>query len=60
MSNTIKQAAEAARSKTSEVMGGAKNVQSEGAAVANDFLHTPYMRAALPFINGGLSGMVAT
>lgn len=58
MSNTIKQAAEAARSKTSEVMG--KNVQSEGAAVANDFLHTPYMRAALPFINGGLSGMVAT
>ncbi|POS78139.1 mitochondrial 2-oxoglutarate/malate carrier protein [Diaporthe helianthi] len=60
MSNTIKQAAEAARSKTSEVMGGAKNVQSEGAAVANDFLHTPYMRATLPFINGGLSGMVAT
>lgn len=29
-------------------------------AVANDFLHTPYMRAALPFINGGISGMVAT
>ncbi|KAG8629543.1 hypothetical protein KVT40_003408 [Elsinoe batatas] len=25
-----------------------------------DFLHTPAMRAALPFINGGLSGMVAT
>lgn len=60
MSNPIKQAAEAARNKTSEVVGGAKNAQSEGAAVANDFLHTPYMRAALPFINGGLSGMVAT
>ncbi|KAI0477360.1 mitochondrial carrier domain-containing protein [Xylariaceae sp. FL0804] len=29
-------------------------------AVKNDFLHTPVMRAALPFINGGLSGMVAT
>lgn len=40
--------------------GGAKNAQSEGATVANDFLHTPYMRAALPFINGGISGMVAT
>ena len=26
----------------------------------NDFLHTPFMRAALPFINGGISGMVAT
>ncbi|KAF4554284.1 Mitochondrial carrier protein-like protein [Elsinoe fawcettii] len=25
-----------------------------------DFLHTPAMRAALPFINGGLAGMVAT
>lgn len=26
----------------------------------NDFLHKPAVRAALPFINGGLSGMVAT
>lgn len=60
MSNTIKQAAEAARNKTSEVMGGAKNAQSEGMAVANDFLHSPFVRAALPFVNGGLSGMVAT
>lgn len=25
-----------------------------------DFLHTPFMRAALPFINGGLAGMTAT
>lgn len=41
-------------------MGGAKQAQGETVAVANDFLHTPYMRAALPFINGGLSGMVAT
>jgi solute carrier family 25 oxoglutarate transporter 11 len=60
MSNTIKQAAEAARSRTSEIMGTAKGVQGETVAVANDFLHTPYMRAALPFINGGISGMVAT
>lgn len=41
-------------------MGGAKQAQGETVAVANDFLHTPYMRAALPFINGGISGMVAT
>ncbi|KAI1473022.1 mitochondrial carrier [Daldinia caldariorum] len=56
-SNTFKQAAEAARSKTS-----AMNKQSSEAvsAVKNDFLHTPVMRAALPFINGGISGMVAT
>ncbi|KAJ9134191.1 hypothetical protein NKR19_g8788 [Coniochaeta hoffmannii] len=60
MSNTIKQAAETARTRGSEAMGTAKTVQGETAAVANDFLHTPVMRAALPFINGGLSGMVAT
>ncbi|RKU44850.1 putative mitochondrial 2-oxoglutarate/malate carrier protein [Coniochaeta pulveracea] len=58
--STIKQAAEAARTRSSEAMGSAKGVQGETIAVANDFLHTPLMRAALPFINGGLSGMVAT
>ncbi|KAK3316324.1 mitochondrial carrier domain-containing protein [Apodospora peruviana] len=56
MSRTIKQTAEAARSKGSEVMDAAKS----SGGVANDFLHTSFMRSALPFINGGLSGMVAT
>jgi solute carrier family 25 (mitochondrial oxoglutarate transporter), member 11 len=54
---SLKQAAESARNKTSEVMGSARN---SSAAVATDFLHTPVMRAALPFINGGISGMVAS
>ncbi|KAI8626446.1 mitochondrial carrier domain-containing protein [Xylariaceae sp. FL1651] len=56
-SNTLKQAAEAARSKTSN-MG--KQGSETMTAAKNDFLHTPVMRAALPFINGGISGMVAT
>ncbi|PHH77845.1 hypothetical protein CDD82_3342 [Ophiocordyceps australis] len=56
-SGSLKQAAESARSKTTEVINAAKG---EGAAVANDVLHTPVMRALLPFINGGISGMVAT
>ncbi|AEO59019.1 hypothetical protein MYCTH_2306903 [Thermothelomyces thermophilus ATCC 42464] len=60
MSNTVKEAAEAARPQGNEMMGTAKNVKGDGDAVANDFLHTPFMRAALPFINGGISGMVAT
>lgn len=60
MTNTVKQAAETAQVKTSEAMGTAKEVGGETVAVANDFLHTPFMRGALPFINGGLSGMVAT
>ncbi|KAL2147273.1 hypothetical protein VTI28DRAFT_10263 [Corynascus sepedonium] len=60
MSNTVKQAAEAARSRGNEMMGTAKNVKGDSVSVANDVLHTPFMRAALPFINGGISGMVAT
>ncbi|KAL2760089.1 hypothetical protein ACRALDRAFT_2038799 [Sodiomyces alcalophilus JCM 7366] len=38
-------------------MGATK---SDTAIVAHDFLHTPLVRAALPFVNGGISGMVAT
>jgi solute carrier family 25 oxoglutarate transporter 11 len=60
MTNTVRQATEAARTKSSEVIGTAKTMRNDGVAVATDFLHTPFMRAALPFINGGISGMVAT
>ncbi|VUC34302.1 unnamed protein product [Clonostachys rosea] len=56
-SGTLKQAAESARSKTTEVIGAAK---TSTAAVATGFIQTPFARAALPFINGGISGMVAT
>ncbi|KAK4199755.1 putative 2-oxoglutarate/malate translocator [Triangularia verruculosa] len=35
-------------------------MKNDNLAAASDFLHTPVVRAALPFINGGLSGMVAT
>ncbi len=59
-SNTIKQAAEAARSKSSEVMNSARGEAAVVATATADFLHTPFVRAALPFVNGGLSGMVAT
>lgn len=41
-------------------MDAAKSAQGDTVAVANSFLHTPFMRSALPFINGGISGMVAT
>lgn len=63
-SNSIKQAAEAARNRGSEAIGPTKrfaeNAAADSIAVKNDFLHTPLMRAALPFINGGAAGMVAT
>jgi solute carrier family 25 oxoglutarate transporter 11 len=62
--NTIKQAAEAARGKTTEAMEATKafadSAKADPIAIKNDLLHTPFMRAALPFINGGAAGMVAT
>jgi solute carrier family 25 (mitochondrial oxoglutarate transporter), member 11 len=63
-SNTIKQAAESARNKTNEALNStrqmAEKAKADPIAAKADFLHTPFMRAALPFINGGISGMVAT
>jgi solute carrier family 25 oxoglutarate transporter 11 len=63
-SNTIKQAAESARNKTSEALNSTRQMAEKATvdpiAARADFLHTPFMRAALPFINGGISGMVAT
>ncbi|KAI0396630.1 mitochondrial carrier domain-containing protein [Xylariaceae sp. FL0594] len=56
-SSTLKQAAEAARSKSPNMN---KPSSEPIVAAKTDFLHTPLMRAALPFINGGISGMVAT
>ncbi|KAJ4327554.1 putative mitochondrial 2-oxoglutarate/malate carrier protein [Fusarium piperis] len=56
-SSTFKQAAESARSKTSDVLGAARG---DSAALANDLLHSPVAKAILPFVNGGISGMVAT
>jgi solute carrier family 25 oxoglutarate transporter 11 len=61
---SIKQAAEAARHITSEAMETTKRftetAQADPISAGNNFLHKPVMRAALPFINGGAAGMVAT
>lgn len=37
-----------------------KTAAENPSKATHDFLHTPAMRVALPFINGGLAGMVAT
>jgi solute carrier family 25 oxoglutarate transporter 11 len=63
-SGSIKQAAEAARTKTVSATESTsrllESAKADPIAAKNDFLHTPFMRAALPFINGGTAGMVAT
>jgi solute carrier family 25 oxoglutarate transporter 11 len=62
---------EAAKQKSEAVLNTAKESISDAPAAmksaaenpkkaTTDFLHTPFMRGALPFINGGLAGMTAT
>lgn len=54
---SLKQAAESARTRTSDMLGAAR---VDSVVIAQDMLRSPLAKAALPFINGGLSGMVAT
>lgn len=75
MSSTADQTKDKAKQKSESVVAGAKDLASNAAAEAkaiaekakddpkaatSDFLHTPAVRAALPFVNGGLAGMTAT
>ncbi|EON69841.1 mitochondrial 2-oxoglutarate/malate carrier protein [Coniosporium apollinis CBS 100218] len=64
-------AVEAMARKSEGALSAAKDTLADAPAVmksaaenpkqaTNDFLHTPFMRGALPFINGGLAGMTAT
>lgn len=55
--NRIKEGAKSAATKVETATTEAVNnpVQAK-----NDFLHLPFTRAALPFVNGGLAGMFAT
>lgn len=64
-------AVEAAKRQTEAALTVAKDVAADAPAAlqkarenpqaaTQDFLHTPFMRAALPFVNGGAAGMVAT
>ena len=47
-------------SSTSQAAEAAKSAGQEVKATTSGFLHHPYTRVALPFINGGLAGMTAT
>ena len=51
------QVAKDAAKKTQEL---AETAKDDPKKATKDFLHTPFMVAALPFINGGTAGMVAT
>lgn len=51
---------EAATTAASEANKEAKLAMDKTSQSASSLFHTPFMRAALPFINGGLAGMTAT
>lgn len=40
--------------------GAASATENPSSQAKQDFLHTPAVRAALPFVNGGIAGMTAT
>lgn len=62
--DVAKQKAEEAKKTAQEAVDKSKELaakaQDDPKAATKDFLHTPFMRAALPFINGGAAGMFAT
>ena len=69
--DTMSSAVEAAKRQTEAALVAAKDVAADAPKAVEkikenpqkatqDFLHTPLMRAALPFLNGGAAGMVAT
>jgi len=51
--NTVKESAK-------DAPAAIKSAAENPSKATQDFLHRPYVRAALPFVNGGLAGMVAT
>jgi solute carrier family 25 oxoglutarate transporter 11 len=51
---------ESASNATKSARETTKNALENPSATASNVLRQPYMRAALPFINGGLAGMTAT
>jgi len=60
MSGSVTRVSEGARTAAQRVESAAVEAAQNPAQAKKDFLHTPAVRAALPFVNGGLAGMFAT
>jgi len=57
---TANRVKDTAKQAVAKVEAGAQEAVNNPVQAKNDFLHMPLTRAALPFVNGGLSGMFAT
>lgn len=60
MPSTADQVKEKAKEAAAKVENTAAEAVNNPKQAKNDFLHQPFVRGALPFINGGLAGMIAT
>lgn len=60
MSGTTSKALDAAKSSSQQAKNTLKTMTEETSTTKSSLLHHPYIRPALPFINGGLAGMTAT
>lgn len=60
MSTTASKDVEAAKNATSTTKNALQTPLEETSSSTASFLHQPYTRTALPFVNGGLAGMTAT
>lgn len=59
-SSTVNRVKETATSAATKVENAASEAAGNPTRAKNDFLHLPAVQAALPFVNGGLAGMVGT
>ncbi|PSN75092.1 mitochondrial dicarboxylate transporter [Corynespora cassiicola Philippines] len=59
-SSAVENAKQTSETVLADASSAVKNAAENPKQATNNFLHTPFMRAALPFINGGLAGMTAT
>lgn len=59
-SRAVENAKQTSETVLNDASSAVKQVTENPKQATSNFLHTPFMRAALPFINGGLAGMTAT
>ncbi|KAF2279726.1 mitochondrial carrier [Westerdykella ornata] len=59
-SSVVQDAKQTGESVLNDASSAVKSAAENPKQATSSFLHTPFMRAALPFINGGLAGMTAT
>lgn len=59
-SRVVENAKQTSETVLNDASAAVKSATENPKQATSNFLHTPFMRAALPFVNGGIAGMTAT